>query len=295
MHGLVDQFMDYIALEKGLTENTSLAYHHDIEAFCSWLESKGLTDPEQIQRDTIQDYLMARKDSGLSQSSLARHYVTIRVFFRFLASEQLIREDVTALMDAPTLWRRLPGMLRKEEVDQLLAATNGTDRFKIRDRAILETFYACGLRVSELTHLQLDDLHFDESYLRCTGKGRKQRMVPIGSEAIQAIERYRRKARESFKPEATERTLFLNKRGTALSRKTVWQMVRNYATAAGIDKPIKPHTLRHSFASHLVANGAPLRVVQEMLGHADIATTQIYTHIDAERLKSVHTQFHPRS
>jgi integrase/recombinase XerD len=189
----------------------------------------------------------------------------------------------------------LPSMLSQREVDRLLAAPEGDSRYAVRDRAILELLYATGMRVSELCGLKLDDIHFDEGYVRCIGKGNKTRVIPFGDSSRACVERYLSESRPLFEILGASRYLFLTYRGTAFSRKGLWRMVKDYARKACIDKSVSPHTLRHSFASHLLANGAPLRVIQEMLGHADIATTQVYTHIDQSRLKSIHHQFHPRS
>jgi integrase/recombinase XerD len=242
---------------------------------------------------------MAEKERGLGVNSISRRLVAIKVFFGYLRQEGMLARNVTSAMDSPRLWKVLPGVLSLKEVERLLelpgapAARDG--RYALRDRALLELMYATGLRVSEAAGLGLDDLHFDVGYLSCTGKGNKSRVVPFGSQAREHVTRYLREARPLFTADKAERHVFLTYRGGAFTRNGVWKLVRARAAAAGIRKTVSPHTLRHSFASHLLANGAPLRVIQEMLGHADIATTQIYTHVDEGRLKSVHARFHPRA
>jgi integrase/recombinase XerD len=238
---------------------------------------------------------MSRKDEGLKSSSISRMFVSIRVFFRYLHEESLLDRDVTDTMDSPRLWKILPETLSIKEVNRLLETPDEKTPFGVRDSAIIELFYATGLRVSELCDLALDDIHFDAGYLRCMGKGRKERIVPFSEAAAARLRRYLGEVRPVFARDESERGLLLTRLGGKLSRKTVWKLVKGYARKAGIEKRISPHTLRHSFASHLLQNGAPLRVIQEMLGHADIATTQIYTHVDQSRLKAIHEKYHPRS
>jgi integrase/recombinase XerD len=198
-------------------------------------------------------------------------------------------------MDSPRLWKILPATLTLKEVERLLDAPKKAGRLHLRDRALIETLYGTGLRVSELAQLKLDDIHFDAGYLRCMGKGSKERVVPLGGAAAAAIRRYLDESRADLLKQRESRLLFITYRGGGLSRKSIWKLIKHHARAAGISKKISPHTLRHSFASHLLANDAPLRVIQEMLGHADIATTQIYTHVDQSRLKAIHNQYHPRA
>jgi integrase/recombinase XerD len=221
--------------------------------------------------------------------------VTIKLFFRYLEQQGLLTRNVSDVMDSPALWRVLPAALTPKEIDRLLLAPDISTPLGIRDRAILETFYGTGLRVSELAGLMIDDVHPEASYVRCLGKGNKERVVPIGSHALDWIERYRSEVRSRLPECGGRREVFLNRRGERFTRQGLWRRIQRSAWKAGITKPVSPHTLRHSFATHLLANGAPLRMIQEMLGHADISTTQIYTHVDAARLKSIHQQFHPRS
>ncbi len=295
MNALVKMFLDHVSLERGLSPATREAYGRDLDSFDAWLTPRGVATFNAVTREHILEYLLAERDRGLSVNSVSRRLVAIKVFFHFLRQEGMLDADVTEVMDSPRLWKVLPGVLTPREVERLLAAPVGDDRYRMRDRAILELMYACGLRVSELCALTLDDLHMDEQYLRCVGKGRKVRVVPFGAAAIDRIEQYLREARPDFVNDRSPRHVFLTYRGQAFSRKGVWLLIKAYARGAGIQKSVSPHTLRHSFASHLLANGAPLRIIQEMLGHADIATTQVYTHVDQNRLKSVHQQFHPRA
>lgn len=295
MNILIGQFLDHLLLERGLSNNTAEAYGADLARFVAFLKSRGIRSLNDVARGDVVDFLMDEKNRGICVNTISRRLVAVKVFFRFLQQEGLLAANVTDVMDSPRLWRVLPGVLSLKEVDRLLAAPSGDDRFAVRDRALLEVFYACGLRVSELTTLCLEDLHFDEGYLRCFGKGSKARVVPVGERAREAVSRYLGEVRPMFGPDLAERHVFITRRGTPFSRKTVWRLVKQYAMRAGINKDVSPHTLRHSFASHLLANGASLRVIQEMLGHADIATTQVYTHVDRGRLRSVHAQFHPRA
>lgn len=295
MHALLDQFLDYIALERGLSGNTRAAYGADLSAFLSFLEDRRVTSMNAVTRHHVLDFLMDQKDRGLSTSSISRRLVAIKVFFRYLQQEGLLRNNITETMDSPRLWKVLPGTLSVKEVERLLAAPRPDAKLGLRDKALLETLYGTGLRVSELSQLTLDDIHFDAGYLRCMGKGRKERVVPLGEAARASIQRYLDEFRPALAGRGDTRSLFLTARGRPFGRKGIWKLIKKYAKMAGIMKNVKPHTLRHSFASHLLANGAPLRIIQEMLGHADITTTQIYTHVDPSRLKSVHEQYHPRA
>jgi len=295
MRALLEQFLDYVSLERGLSKNTRAAYADDISRFLDDLAKKSMKSLNDVSRKDILDHLMSEKARGLGANSLARHLVSLKVFFRYLTQEGLLSVNVAETMDSPKVWKMLPSVLTPKEIDRLFDAPDLKTPLGLRNRAILELFYASGLRVSELTGLQLTDLHFDERFLRCIGKGRKERVVPVAKTAIKWVERYIEEVRPQLAPGAHEHTVFLSKRRQALSRKTVWDMIKKCARNAGITKTVYPHSLRHSFASHLLANGAELRIIQEMLGHADIATTQIYTHVDPDRLKGVHRQFHPRA
>ena len=295
MNALLQNFLDYISLERGLSINTRKAYADDIKQFLDSLAQKGVSSLNQVSRKQILDHLMAMKARGMSTNSISRHLVSIKVFFRYLQQEGLLDRNVTDTMDSPKLWKILPDTLSEKEVDLLLAAPDMRKPLGVRDRAMLELFYASGLRVSELAGLQLADLHTDDGYIRVIGKGRKERVIPVAGESIRLLNRYLEEVRPLLCENPHLQNVFVSKRETALCRQRLWQIIKKYTQDAGIMKNVTPHTLRHSFASHLLDNGAPLRVIQEMLGHADIATTQIYTHVNPARLKSIHQQFHPRA
>lgn len=295
MNALLENFLDYISLERGLSINTRKAYADDLRQFLDDLTRKGITSLNQVSRKQILDHLMAMKARGMSTNSISRHLVSIKVFFRYLQQESLLDRNVTDTMDSPRLWKILPDTLSEKEVDLLLAAPNLRKPLGIRDRAMLELFYSCGLRVSELAQLQLRDLHTDDGYIRVIGKGRKERIIPIAEDSVRRLSYYLEEVRPLLCDTPQLQNVFVSNRETALCRQRLWQIIKQYTKTAGIMKNVMPHTLRHSFASHLLNHGAPLRVIQEMLGHADIATTQIYTHVNPERLKSIHQQFHPRA
>ena len=295
MLALVQQFLDHVSYEQGLSPKTREAYGNDLADFSRFVQAAGIQSPREVTRRQLTDYLEHERDRGLAMNSIARRLVAIKVFFRYLHREGLLDADIMAVMEAPRLWKVLPGTLSVREVDLLLGALAGDDPLVIRDRAMLELLYASGLRVSELVGLTLEELHLESGYLRCTGKGNKTRIVPVGGKAKAAIERYLAVVRPQLCRQPAVRQIFVTRRGSAFSRKTIWEQIHGLAQRAGITKKVSPHTLRHSFATHLLANGAPLRMIQEMLGHADIATTQVYTHVDQNRLKAVHQQFHPRA
>ncbi|WP_372806775.1 site-specific tyrosine recombinase XerD [Pontiella sp.] len=295
MNAFLESFLDYISLERGLSINTRKAYADDLGQFLGFLEQKGVTSLNQVSRKQVLDHLMAMKARGMSTNSISRHLVSIKVFFRYLQQEGLLDKNITDTMDSPKLWKILPDTLSEKEVDLLLRAPDLRKPLGVRDRAILEMFYASGLRVSELANLRLADLHIDDGYIRVVGKGRKERVIPVGRDSADMLECYLEEVRPMLCDNPHLQNVFVSKRETALCRQRLWQIIKQYTKAAGIMKNVTPHTLRHSFASHLLHNGAPLRVIQEMLGHADIATTQIYTHVDPNRLKSIHQQFHPRA
>lgn len=295
METLLDQFLHHLALERGLSPNTHQAYRQDLQFFLRFLHDRDIRSINAVSRKHILDFLLREKDRGRSPSTLSRRLVAIRVFLRYLQHEGLLTSNVTESMDSPKLWKMLPATLSPREVERLLEGPRTEGKNGARDRAILETLYGCGLRVSELAALDVDHVHFDAGYLRCTGKGRKERLVPLGGAAAESLKRYLSDIRPALAGDPAQRRLFLTRRGTGFSRKGLWKLIREHARDAGLGKRVTPHTLRHSFATHLLANDAPLRVIQEMLGHADIATTQIYTHVDASRLKAVHQKFHPRA
>lgn len=295
MRRLLDEFRSFIALERGLSPRTVAAYGADLGEFVAELEARGLTDPERLSRGDILEFLERSQDAGLQPATLARRLVSVRVFFRYLVQERVLSSDITEVMEGPRLGRLLPGYLSLPEVEAMLAVYKGLDKLERRNRAIMETFYATGMRVSELAALRLDGLHLGEGYLRVSGKGNKERLVPVGVPAQQALAAYLSAVRPLLDTSDRAIHVFLSVRGRPLTRERLWAIVRTAAGRAGIERPVYPHMLRHSFASHLLQGGADLRVIQEMLGHADIATTQIYTHIDRSRLVQLHRQFHPRA
>ena len=291
----ISQFIDSLALERGLSQNTLLAYANDLNRFAGFLTAQGLRRFQDVTRPVVVAFLREEREQPRASATLARRLVAIKVFFRFLVQEGVLTEDITESLDAPKLWRTLPDSLTPNEIEALLATPDPHHPLGIRDRALLELFYASGLRISELATLAIEDVRLDTGLLRCFGKGSKERVVPLGKAARKALKHYVNTARPALNPPASERCLFVNRRGQAFTRNGIWRLVKKHARDAGISKNVKPHTLRHSFATHLLANGAPLRLIQEMLGHADIATTQIYTHVDEARLKAVHSQHHPRA
>jgi integrase/recombinase XerD len=296
MREALEKFLAYLALERALSANTVSAYGSDLNHFIAWLEEKEIDSFENIRRTYIHDYLSELKDAGMETATLARRLVAIKMFFRFMFQEKIISKDITNVMDSPKLWQLLPDFLSSEEVDALLNAfpRSGKDPFAFRNRTILEIIYACGLRVSETASLTLGSIKFDDETIRVKGKGNKERLVPVGRTALRLLQRYLTEIRPQLVRNPSEATLFLSKSGRKLNREWIWNIVKEAAKIAGINKNIYPHTLRHSFASHLLENGADLRVIQEMLGHADISTTQIYTHVNQKQLLDVHRRFHPR-
>lgn len=292
----VDDFVAFLKLERGVSDHTWSAYQRDLDQCASFLTLKrGKREWRQADAADYSAWLQALSHADVSPGTLARKLTALRVFSRYLVHNQHRADDPSELLTGPKLSRRLPGTLSRDEVDRLLAAPRGGDRFALRDRALLEVFYSSGLRVSELAGLTLQQIDLDNGFLRVFGKGAKERVVPIGSKAIDALQRYLAAGRPKFaKPKRTGSQLFLSERGGALSRIMIWVLVKKYAKLAGIEKPVKPHLLRHSFATHLLGGGADLRAIQEMLGHSSISTTQIYTAVESERLIEQHAKFHPR-
>jgi len=294
MHEWVQQFLDYLLIERGLSKNTIQSYGEDLKKFVSYLESRGIKNIEAAKRSNITDFMLQLKDAGLSSNSISRALVAVKVFFRFLVRERIIKVDVASVLDSPKLIRTLPDVLSAAEVDTLLKAPDGHNWMGLRDRAVLEVFYATGLRVSELAGLMIHNANLDIGFIKCSGKGGKERIVPLGRTAINCLNKYLEKVRPKLVKKSGSNFLFLSRLGKKISRQSFWKMMKKYARITGIQKEIKPHTLRHSFATHLLERGADLRSVQEMLGHANISTTQLYTHINKERLKGIHKRFHPR-
>lgn len=293
-------YLHYLALEKNASRNTIASYRLDIQRYLAFLGRKNIRNVKSIHQEHAAEFLASLRTQGLSARSIARALSAIKGFHRFLQMDGAIAADPTEVIDAPKLQRTLPEVLTQHEVDALLAQAceRAGDRKNLwlRDRALLETMYACGLRVSEIIGLKQSNVLAEEHLVRVFGKGSKERLVPIGGSALRWIERYRKECRQLIaRSGASADVLFLNARGGSLSRNAVWAIVQRHAVAAGIGRQVHPHTLRHSFATHLLEGGADLRAVQEMLGHADIGTTQIYTHVDREYLKEVHRTFHPRN
>jgi integrase/recombinase XerD len=288
-------FRHYLQAERGLAANTVLAYGRDLDRFLGWVAGGGLAD---YLRPTLRDlshYLSHLRDEGLAPPSTARHLVALKMFYRFLRLEERTAANTVELLSSPALWERIPQVLSPEAVDKLLAAPLPADRFFLRDRALLETLYATGSRASEVAGLELADLYLDSGFCKCFGKGAKQRVVPLGRPAVQALRTYLEELRPRLvQANAEAPWVFVSRGGRALTRETVWTLVKKYARRAGLNPRVSPHTLRHSFATHLLAGGADLRTVQELLGHASIRTTQHYTHVDRDRLKALHRKFHPR-
>ena len=290
----LERYLNHLAVERGLSRLSVEAYSRDLARFTGHLKGLGVDDPCRAERRQIQDFLHQLSGCGLSPGSLARNISSLRGFYRFLAGEGLCLKDPTENLDSPKMARRLPEVLTVAEVEALLAQPDPAGPLGLRDRAMLEVIYACGLRISELLGLKRSDLAFDQGFIRCFGKGSKERVVPIGKTARHWTEKYLEGGRPVLTKKYPTDVLFLNNRGRPMSRMGFWKLLKSYAQKAGIKKRVHPHILRHSFATHLLEGGADLRSVQEMLGHADISTTQIYTHVDREYLKEVHRQFHPR-
>lgn len=287
-------FLDYLRGECHLSANTLAAYERDLKRFQQWLGAKSIAG---LSIRELSDYVAWLHQQQLAPATLARHIVSLRMFFRYLQLEGILKENLAELLGSQKLWQRVPEILSPQMVERLLDAPRSFDVFYLRDRALLELLYATGCRASELSNLKLRDVHLTESFCMCQGKGNKQRLTPLGRAAIDAVQAYLDNLRPQLAAAATSppEWLLLSRRGRRLRREAIWELVKKYVARAGAADSISPHTLRHSFATHLLAGGADLRQVQEMLGHASIATTQIYTHVDQSRLKKIHHQFHPRA
>ncbi|BAH38671.1 tyrosine recombinase XerD [Gemmatimonas aurantiaca T-27] len=288
-------FEDALQIEEGASPRTIEAYRRDVIRCAAQMRAMGITQAKDITPAALREFVYHLKDLGLAGSSIRRNISALRTWFRIMVAEGLVTTDPTERLDSPQRWRTLPEVLSVDEVTRLLAAPGLDERLAFRDRAMLELAYGAGLRVSEWIGMSVKDVMLEDSLVRVLGKGNKERLVPIGRSAIGAVAVYLRELRPVLERGGGKGILFLNGRGAPLSRMGAWKLVRKYVGMAGIEKPVSPHTLRHSFATHLLEGGADLRAVQEMLGHADIATTQIYTHVDREYLRSVHRQFHPRA
>jgi len=295
MDRYLDSFFNFLAVEKGLSTNTLNAYGRDLTVYSDYLKShEKVSDPDTINQLMVLGYLNFLQQQGLSPRSRARNLSTLRNFHRFLLRENYTGHDPTALIESPRSLSALPQLLSKNEVERLLKAPVGAAPIAIRDRAMLEVLYATGMRVSELVGLRLGDLKLDIGCLNAFGKGSKQRLIPLGEVAIENLREYLQNGRVKLLKNLSSEEVFLNSRGRKLSRQGFWKNLRNYALKAEIKHKVYPHMLRHSFATHLLENGADLRSVQTMLGHVDISTTQIYTHVIQERMQKLHQQYHPR-
>jgi len=291
MNTLINKFLGYLGIEKGLSQNTLEAYEQDVQHCLNHLEN---CPPGRITRKDLLSFLVKCQEKGLSSRSIARTISSLRAFFRFLLTEGIIQEDPTDLLESPRGWLKPPKTLNQKEVEALLNLPKGTDPLGIRDDTMIELLYATGLRVSELTSLKLEAINFQSGFLITMGKGSKERIIPIGDVCLGKLKIYLEIARPQLLKGRPCPTLFMNRAGKKMSRQAFWYRLKRYVQRAGITKPFSPHTLRHSFATHLLERGADLRSVQMMLGHADITTTQIYTHVTRERLKKIHQEHHPR-
>ena len=289
----IHEFLAHLAVERNLSPRTVEAYHRDLSQFSTWLDGQDL-QLDGVERATLRNYLGARRDKGLSPRSSARALSALRGFFRFLVQTEVLSADPTLNLRSPSLWQTVPHSLSSDEIETLLAAPDTSTTLGLRDRAMLETLYATGLRVSELVGLTLDRVRLDPGFVRVIGKGRNERLVPLGFSAISSIEDYLQHARSKLNQRRLPQ-LFLNHRGGPLTRQGFWKILRGHGVRAGISSQISPHIIRHSFATHLVENGADLRSVQMMLGHASLTTTEIYTHVARERMRRLYDEKHPRA
>jgi integrase/recombinase XerD len=292
----IDSFIRFLAVERGLSENYQLSTQRSLTDFAQWCAAKKkIQDPRHVTLALMSEYLADRKRAGLSASSIKLIVVALKIFFRFLAAKGSVDRDPAEALALPRIERYLPETLNELQVEQLLEKIDTKVVHGLRDRAMIELLYASGLRISELANARLENLNFEERIMRVTGKGNKTRLVPVGRKACEALAAYLSTERPKFVKRRSSSEIFLSERGTKLTTARIWQIVKKHARHSGLEKNIYPHLLRHSFATHLLGNGADLRIIQEMLGHSDISTTQVYTHVDQQRLKAVHRQFHPRA
>ncbi|MDQ6654916.1 MAG: tyrosine recombinase XerD [Verrucomicrobiota bacterium] len=295
MEAEIDVFIRYLAVERGLSDNYQLSTRRSLTEFAAWCaRARQVTAVNDVTLPLISEYLATRKSGGLAAASIKLIVVALKIFFRYLAGKNRIERDPTEVLTLPRIERYLPETLNELQVQQLIESINTAQPRGLRDRAIVELLYASGLRISELANARLENLNLEERILRVTGKGNKTRLVPVGRRACEALAAYLTTERPQMVRPKTSSEIFLSARGTKLTTVRLWQIVKERAQLAGLATNVYPHLLRHSFATHLLGNGADLRIIQEMLGHADISTTQIYTHVDQQRLKAVHRKFHPR-
>ncbi len=294
MNSLIEPFLDYLTIECGLSKNTIVAYRVALKHLAQFMQQRSITEVNQVRPGNIVSFIEKERNRGMEPSSIARNIIAIKVFFKFLLIEGKIEKNLLSSISSPKLWRKLPEVINHTDVENLLNIPDKSTKLGIRNKAILELMYATGARVSEVTTLETGFINFDYKFTKCKGKGSKERLVPLGTKAIEALTDYLTSARPSLSKDEKTKELFLSKSGKPLCRENVWLIVKQYALKAGIHKKVSPHTLRHSFATHLLDGGADLRSVQEMLGHVNISTTQIYTHIDRAQLKDAHHRYHPR-
>ena len=290
----IELFLDYLLVERGLANNTIVAYRYDLIKFIHYLKKNNLSYLQMTNRELISNYFLYLKKLKLGVNSISRSLVALKMFYRFLQAENLIKEDISSLIEFPRISKKLPHILSLREVNLLLSENNFKGNLGLRDKAILELFYATGLRVSELVNLEIDNINMENKMLRCLGKGSKERIIPFGKLACRALEKYLKESRPKLLREFEGDILFLNSRGKKFSRQGISYLIKGYAGKAGIKKKITPHTLRHTLATHLIENGADLRSVQEILGHSNIATTQIYTHVSRKWVKQEYYKAFPR-
>jgi integrase/recombinase XerD len=292
--GRIQSFLDYLAVEAGLSTNTVLGYGRDLKEFARYCTENNVSDLGQIRPPLIHKYLQILTSKEIAETSIKRSLVAIKMLLRYGKLMNIIEDDCTAVLESPKLWQRLPTVANKQQVFKLLDAPHPDETYYHRDKAMLELLYATGMRAGELSILKISDLNCSIGYVRCFGKGNKERIVPLGKAAIAQVELYLKELRPQLAKPQSGDFLLLSRTGRPLGRIELWRLVKKYAARAGMSRNLTVHTLRHCFATHLLSGGADLRSVQEMLGHVDIATTQIYTHVDQDRLRSVHKRFHPR-
>lgn len=295
MRELVDQFLYYLVVERGLAENTLASYNSDLQQFLLYLEGAGVKSPRDVTRGLLVAYLVKMQQDGRSPATISQHLAALKSFYHFLLRERLVESDPTTDLESPRQSKKLPQVLTVAEVERLLNQPRADTPAGLRDKAMLELLYATGLRVSELVSLNVDQVNLEGEFVRCLGKGSKERVVPMGQVACFYVRTYIENGRGKLIKRATEPALFVNHHGRRLSRQGCWKILKGYVRAANLKKDITPHTLRHSFATHLLENGADLRSVQELLGHADIGTTQIYTHLTRKKIREVYDHTHPRA
>lgn len=293
MREFIEDFLNYLSVERGLALNTLSSYRMDLNFYMDFLEENKIGALAKTTKNEVINFMFYQKAKGLSPNSISRRLTAIKVFYRFLVRERILKTDPTSLIDSPKLWKKIPETLSVNEMELLLNQPDNKEQ-GIRDRAVLEVLYATGMRVSEVVNLKMDSINQDVGFVRCIGKGNKERIIPLGKKAISCVHKYLEVRGSRFLKKKQSEYLFLSRLGKKISRQSFWKLVKKYAAKARIKKPLKPHILRHTFATHLLERGADLRSVQEMLGHSNISTTQIYTHVNKDRLKTIHRMFHPR-